>query len=74
MLTGWRFDMDGKKATTFGAVCNARGVQFDLRSSGEKILRVRNTEQRIQDLQVLISATLEEGCLSKQDALILRGK
>ena len=35
MLTGWRFDMDGKKATTFGTVCKALGVQFDLSSSGE---------------------------------------
>ena len=74
MLTGWRFDLDGKKATTFGDVCNALGVQFDLRSSGDKVLRICNTEQRIQDLQAMISATLEEGCLSKQDALVLRGK
>ena len=33
MLTGWKFDMDGKKATSFGTVCKALGVQFDLSSS-----------------------------------------
>jgi hypothetical protein len=26
MLTGWRFDMDGKKATSFGMMCKALGV------------------------------------------------
>ena len=74
MLTGWRFDMDGKKATAFGTVCKALGVQFDLASSGERVLAVRNTEQRIQDLQELIVSTLQAGELCKQDALILRGK
>jgi hypothetical protein len=74
MLTGWRFDMDGKKATAFGTVCKALGVQFDLASSGERVLAVRNTEQRIQDLQALIASTLQAGELCKQDALILRGK
>ena len=74
MLTGWKFDMDGKKATSFGTVCRALGVQFDLQSSGERILAVCNTEQRIQDLQALISSTLESGELCKQDALVLRGK
>ena len=74
MLTGWKFDMDGKKATSFGTVCRALGVQFDLQSSGERILAVCNTEQRVQDLQALISLTLESGELCKQDALVLRGK
>ena len=74
MLTGWKFDMDGKKATSFGTVCRAFGVQFDLQSSGERILSVCNTEQRVQDLQALITSTLEAGELCKQDALVLRGK
>ena len=38
------------------------------------MLAVRNTEQRIQDLQALIVSTLQAGELCKQDALILRGK
>jgi hypothetical protein len=57
MLTGWRFDMDGKKATNFGTVCKALGVQFDLSSSGEKLLRICNTEQRVQDLLAMLDAT-----------------
>ena len=74
MLTGWKFDMDGKKSTSFGTVCKALGVQFDLASSGERVLAVRNTEQRVQDLQALIASTLQAGELCKQEALILRGK
>ena len=74
MLTGWRFDRDGKKATSFSTTCNALGVQFDLSSSGERILRVRNTEQRVLELQTLRTATLRDGQLNKQDALTLRGK
>ena len=74
MLTGWRFDMDGKKATDFGTVCKALGVQFDLSSSGKKLLKICNTEQRVQDLLAMLHATLQAGELGKQDALILRGK
>ena len=57
--------MDGKKATSFGTVCKALGVQFDLSSSGERILAVRNTEQRVQDLQAMITATLLANCASR---------
>ena len=74
LLTGWNFDRDGKKATSFGSICKALGVQFDLSSSGERILAVCNTEQRIQDLTAMLSSTLEAGELCKQDTLILRGK
>ena len=74
MLTGWKFDMDGKKATSFGTVCKALGVQFDLSSSGKRVLAVKNTEQRIEDLLSMIHATLKADELGKQDALILRGK
>lgn len=49
-------------------------VQIDLSSSGERILAVRNIEQRVQDLQAMITATLQAGELCRQDALILRGK
>ena len=73
ILTGWRFDIDGKKATSFGTVCKALGVQFDLSSSGERALAARNAEQRVQDLQAMTTATLQAGELCKQDASILRG-
>ena len=39
-----------QKTTTFSTVCNVLGVQFDLSSSSEKKLLIRNTDQRIHDL------------------------
>jgi hypothetical protein len=55
-------------------VCRALGVEFDLAKSGERTLAIRNTEQRVQDLQAMIQATIESGTLGKQSALVLRGK
>ena len=74
LLTGWQFAKEGKKCTSFDVVCKALGVEFDLSLSGESILRIQNTEQRIQDLKTLINATLDAGSLGKQSALVLRGK
>ena len=64
----------GKKSTSFDVVCKALGVEFNLEKSGERVLLIQNTEQRVQDLKALIAATLEEGVLGKQSALVLRGK
>ena len=55
-------------------MCRALGVEFDLGKSGERIQMIQNTEQRIQDLTVLITTSLESGVLGKQSALVLRGK
>ena len=74
LLTGWQFAKEGKKCTSFDVVCKALGVEFDLSLSGESILKIQNTEQRIQDLKTLINATLDAGSLGKQSALVLRGK
>ena len=74
LLTGWQYATEGKKCTSFDRVCRALGVEFDLGKSGERILMIQNTEQRIQDLTVLITSTLESGVLGKQSALVLRGK
>ena len=74
LLTGWQFAREGKKCASFDVVCKALGVEFNLSKSGESILRIQNTEQRIQDLKMLIKATLDAGSLGKQSALVLRGK
>lgn len=55
-------------------MCRASGVEFDLGKSGERILTIKNTEPRVQDLKALITATIESGVLEKQSALVLRGK
>eukprot|EP00435_Cladocopium_sp_Y103_P071499 s101_g37.t1 len=74
LLTGWAYATEGKKCTAFGTMCKALGVEFDFSRSGERILSIRNTEQRVQDLTAMISAVLVAGRLGKQDTLILRGK
>ena len=74
LLTGWLFAMDGKKCTTFGNVCKALGVEFDLTKSGERVLAIRNTEQRMEDLLTTIASTLQSGSLGKHEALALRGR
>ena len=74
LLTGWQYATEGKKCSSFDRVCRALGVEFDLTKSGEKTLAIRNTEQRVQDLQALLTATIEGGTLGKQEALVLRGK
>jgi hypothetical protein len=73
MLTGWQFATDGK-STLFDKVCKALGVEFDLSRSGERLLAIRNTEQRIQDLKAMVASTLKSGHLGKNEALMLRGK
>ena len=35
MLTGWEYAKEGKKSTEFAELCNALGVSFDLRQTGE---------------------------------------
>ena len=66
--------MEGKKSTSFDVLCTALGVEFDLKRSGERVLTIKNTEQRVQDITAMISSTLDDGTLSKQSALVLRGK
>jgi hypothetical protein len=74
LLTGWQYATEGKKSSNFDSICRALGVEFDLTRSGEKTLAIRNTEQRVQDLQALLTSTIDGGTLGKQDALVLRGK
>jgi len=74
MLTGWQFGTDGKKRTMFDKPCKALGVEFDLSRSGERILAIKNTEQRVQDLKALVVSTLQAGTLGKNEALMLCGR
>ena len=74
MLTGWQFETDGKKRTMFDKPCKALGVEFDLSRSGERILVIKNTEQRVQDLKALVVSTLQAGTLGKNEALMLCGR
>ena len=56
----------------FDKVCKALGVEFDLSRSGERILAIKNTEQRVRDLKnLVVSTTLQAGTLGKNEALML---
>ena len=74
MLTGWEFARSGKKATEFGLVCRALGVQFDFNLSKDLVLLVGNTESRRSEILALIGDALERGLLDKSGCLTLRGK
>ena len=74
MLTGWEFAKEGKKSTTFGELCSALGVTFDLSKSESRIARIYNTEQRRTDLISKLEEVLKCGELSKHDSLVLRGR
>ena len=43
MLTGWLYAKDGKKATLFGSVCKALGVQFGFHKSQDFLMFVADT-------------------------------
>ena len=74
MLLGWEYARDGKKATSFATVCQALGVEFDFSRSEQRLLCIQNTEQRRLDLIQKISQVLSLGCLTKQEALVSRGR
>ena len=73
-LLGWGFDREGPKSDDFSALVGALGVQFDLGSCKDGLLRVRNTEKRVQETVCLLDNVLASGSLQKRDALVLRGR
>ena len=56
MLTGWLFAREGKKSTTFDAVCKALGAQFDFSRSQDFLVYVMNTDTRKKEIGDLIQA------------------
>lgn len=74
MLTGWLYAKEGKKATSFSSICRALGVEFDFSRSEYSLMLVSNTAQRKQDLVAAISEAVQRGSLTKQEALVLRGR
>jgi hypothetical protein len=74
MLTGWDYATQRRKATSFGEVCNALGVSFDLRGSCDGVLKVQNTQKRIDELVEFISQVLERRKLDRHETLKLRGR
>eukprot|EP00434_Breviolum_minutum_P013009 symbB.v1.2.011465.t1/scaffold770.1/size163962/1 len=63
---------EGKKATVFGSICKALGVQFNFHRSKDFLMHVENTEARKKEICGVVGAALEIGRLGKAESLILR--
>eukprot|EP00435_Cladocopium_sp_Y103_P025622 s4854_g6.t1 len=73
-ILGWAFDKEGPKSDDFSEIVKALGVQFDLSSCGDGILRVCNTEKRVRETIQLLEETMSAGRMQKREALVLRGR
>ena len=73
-VLGWGFDKEGPKSDDFSLLVCALGVQFDLSSCKDGLLRVCNTEKRVKETITLLDEILTRGDLKKRDALVLRGR
>ena len=73
-MLGWLFAETGEKAPSFSGVFQALGVSVDVRSMGDGLVKIGNTENRRRELIKTINAALENNKLSKADALRLRGR
>ena len=73
-LFGWKFDKEGPKSDSFSERVAALGVVFDLSRTTDGLLRVHNTEKRIEDTTRFVDEILRSKLLSKKDALSLRGR
>ena len=73
-ILGWGFDREGPKSDDFSRLVCALGVQFDLGSCKDGLLKVCNTEKRITETICLVDNVLSCGVLQKRDALVLRGR
>ena len=74
MLTGWDYATERRKVTSFGEVCNALGVSFDLHGSCDGVQKAQNIQKRIDELVEFISQVLERRKLDRHETLKLRGR
>ena len=74
LLTGWEYATEGHKATDFAEGCSALGVCFDLHESMDGILKLQNTEKRINELVQSLETILVSRKLDRTGTLKLRGR
>ena len=73
-LLGWHYDKEGPKADTFSSLLTTLGVVFDLSSSVDQSIVIKNTERRRLESLQLLDSTLALGALDKHSAQVLRGR
>ena len=74
LCIGWTFDMSGKKASEFASQVSALEAIIDLQEVPRGIIKLRNTEKRINDLSSIIANITAVGKLGHLEAQQLRGK
>jgi hypothetical protein len=73
-LVGFVYDKEGPKADAMSSEVSALGVVFDLSCSQDGLLRVKNTEKRIEEVTGKIASTLEGRFLTPGEAATLKGR
>jgi ribonuclease HI len=73
-LVGFAYDKEGPKADAMSEEVAALGVVFDLTSSRNGVLKVRNTERRIEEVTKKITSTLAGRFLTPGEAATLKGR
>ena len=71
-ILGWRLSSD--KLVPYDTVCKVLGVKFDLKLSGEGLVYVLNTEDRVLELCESLDDILRAGCLKRSEGEKLRGR
>jgi ribonuclease HI len=73
-LVGFEYDKQGPKADSMSNEVSALGVVFDLTESAQGLLRVRNTDKRIEEVTGKIASTLKGHFLTPGEAATLKGR
>jgi ribonuclease HI len=73
-LVGFQYDREGPKADAMSGEITALGVVFDLSDSSLGLVRVRNTEKRVEEITAKISETIASTTLTAGAAATLKGR
>jgi hypothetical protein len=73
-LVGFAYDKEGPKADAMSDKVTALGVVFDLSCTQSGLLKVRNTERRVEEVTAKIAATLQGRFLTPGEAATLKGR
>ena len=73
-LVGWRFSQEAKKDRPFEKQFDCVGVSFDLRSTEEALITIRNKEGRIESICEMLSGCMDRNSITASEADCLRGR
>ena len=73
-LLGFEYDKEGPKADAMSSEVTALGVVFDLTETKNGLLRVKNTERRVEEVTAKIAETVNSKFLTAGEAATLKGR